>query len=148
VLPTIARLRRRAHPLGTNAEPSVTVAQVVYNARPMRRTFQSALSLLFVLVSIGGAYNVLSDNTDVERLAQEVACGDRTPRPTDTGQDAGAHPAPRARPPDPQECRAQKTRMERTPLAQTFDFATAKRQITVRCARSAILLGDYSCELR
>jgi hypothetical protein len=38
--------------------------------------------------------------------------------------------------------------MERTPLAQTFDFATAKRLVTVRCARSAILVGDYSCELR
>jgi hypothetical protein len=122
----------------------------------MNRTFQSAMSLLFVLVTIGGAYNVLSDNADVERLAQEVACGGSAPRPADTGQDAGARLVSRtpthglgdAHPLDPRECRAQKTRMERTPLAQTFDFATAQRQITVRCARSAILVGDYSCELR
>ena len=119
----------------------------------MRRMFQSGLSLLFVLVSVGGAYNVLSDNADVERLAQEVACGGNAPRPHDTAADGGA-PRPSARgaaspsAPDPQGCRAQKTRMERTPLAQTFDFATPGHPITVRCSRSAILVGDYSCELR
>ena len=38
--------------------------------------------------------------------------------------------------------------MERTPIAQTFDFATSKRTVTVRCVRSAFLVGDYGCELR
>ncbi len=102
----------------------------MYNAGDMRRTFQSGVFLLCVIFSVAGAYNVMSDNAEVERLAQEVACG------------AGGAKAPAA------ACKAQKTRMERTPFAQTFDFATAKRQVTVRCARSAVLVGDYACELR
>ena len=110
----------------------------------MRRAFQSGGFFLCVLISLGGAYNVLSDNAEVEHLAQEVACGGNATRPADAA------------------CHAQKTRMERTPLAQTFDFATGveggrpqasgKRQVggqvTVRCARVAVLAGDYTCELR
>jgi hypothetical protein len=38
--------------------------------------------------------------------------------------------------------------MERTPIAQTFEFATGKKQVTVRCARAAVLVGDYACEAR
>ena len=96
----------------------------------MSRAFQSGGFLLCVLLSVGGAYNVLSDNADVEHLAQETACGGNGTRPADPS------------------CHPQKTRMERTPLAQTFDFATGKRQVVVRCARAAILAGDYTCELR
>jgi hypothetical protein len=100
----------------------------------MRRAFQSVGFLLCVLISVGGAYNVLADNADVEHLAQEIACGGSPTRPADAPTAGGCH--------------AQKTRMERTPLAQTFDFATGKKQVTVRCARAAILAGDYTCELR
>ncbi len=117
---------------------SVTVARVVYTGGLMRRMFQSSGFLLCVLISAAGAYNVLSDNADVEHLAQEIACGG-------TG----------ARPADP-SCHAQKTSMERTPLAQTFGFATSakvsappgKREASVRCARAFIFAGDYTCELR
>ncbi len=96
----------------------------MYNAR-VKRSFQSGFFLLCVVVSVAGAYNVLSDNAEVERLAQEAACGKL----------------------DKVACHPQKTRMERTPLAQTFDFVTTKQTVTVRCVRSALLVGDYGCEL-
>src|SRR6185369_1280661 len=109
----------------------------------MKRALQNGVFLLCVFLSVAGAYNVLADNAEVEALAKEVACG------------GGAHPAPDggsppAKPPPKADaaCRPQKTRMERTPLSQTFDFATAKHPVTVRCARSALLVGDYACELR
>lgn len=36
--------------------------------------------------------------------------------------------------------------LERTPLAQTFHFVTPKDEpIVVRCRRSAIFIGEYSC---
>jgi hypothetical protein len=104
----------------------------------MRRAFQSVGFLLCVLISVGGAYNVLADNADVELLAQEIACGGSPTRPADAPTVGGTVGG----------CHAQKTRMERTPLAQTFDFATGKKQVTVRCARAAVLAGDYTCELR
>ncbi|HVY44759.1 MAG TPA: hypothetical protein VHB21_02725 [Minicystis sp.] len=91
----------------------------------MRRALRVIVFLACVGFSVAGAYNVMSDNADVEHMAQAVACGD---------QGAG--------------CRAQKTMMERTPFAQTFDFATPKRSVGVRCTRSLILVGDYACALR
>lgn len=90
----------------------------------MKRALQSGGFLLCVAASGLGIYNVMSDNADVERLAQQAACGDQTP------------------------CRAQKTSVERTPIAQTFEFVTAKRKVTIRCARSFILAGDYACAER
>jgi len=120
----------------------------------MKRAFQSSVFVLCVLFSVAGAYNVLSDNTEVERLAHEVACG--APSPSDAGHAGDTGDVGRRGPDHPLpgghaggvECHAQKTRMERTPLAQTFDFATTKKQVTVQCARSAILIGEYRCEVR
>ncbi|APR76495.1 Hypothetical protein A7982_01842 [Minicystis rosea] len=91
----------------------------------MKRTLQSGLFLVCVLASAAGMYNVMSDNIEVERLAQQVACGDE-----------GA------------ACKAQKTFMERSPLGQTFDFSTTKRKVSVRCTRAFVLVGDYACALR
>jgi hypothetical protein len=115
----------------------------------MGRAFQSLVFFLCVVCSVAGAYNVLSDNADVERLAQETACG--TSAPTAAPDGSASAPKPRA-PVSPgagAPCHPQKTEMERTPLAQTFRFATAKKPlVTVRCARGAVLVGDYTCELR
>ena len=76
---------------------------------------------LCVLVSVGSLINVAGDNTDVLSAAGAVACGG-----------------------DP--CAATATRAQRTPLAQTFDFATKKGTKTVVCARAFVLLGDYACK--
>jgi hypothetical protein len=88
------------------------------------------LGVLLIVASAAGVYNVVSDNTEVEHLAEEVACGGGVGKAAQLG------------------CTAKKTMMERTPVAQTFDFATPKKQVTVRCTRSAFLVGDYACELR
>jgi hypothetical protein len=91
----------------------------------VKRLFQATFALLCVVLSIGGLRNVLSDNTDEIRAANEVACGDQ-------GKD----------------CRAQMTRMERNPIAQTFGITTPKRTVDVRCMRSLWFFGTYRCELR
>ncbi len=91
----------------------------------MRRALRIFLFVASVFVGVAGAYNVMSDNAEVEKLAAEKACGDQ-----------GAH------------CRAQKTMMERNPIAQTFDFSTPKRIVGVRCTRAFIFVGEYSCIVR
>jgi hypothetical protein len=96
----------------------------------MRRLLGNGFGLLLILASAIGVYNVVADNGEVEKLAIETACGGGKGRTSELG------------------CTAQKTMMERTPLAQTFTFATTKRQVTVRCARAAVLVGEYACELR
>jgi hypothetical protein len=86
-----------------------------------------------ILASAVGVYNVVCDNAEVEKLAQEAACGGGVGKAAQLG------------------CTAQKTMMERTPFGQTFDFATSNKKqasVTVRCRRSAILVGEYACELR
>ena len=91
----------------------------------MRRFVRVFVFVVCVVLSVAGAYNVMADNAEVEALAAEKACGD---------QGVG--------------CRAQKTMIERTPIAQTFEFATPKRNVGVRCTRSAIFFGEYSCNVR
>lgn len=90
----------------------------------MKRSLQSSVAILCVLVSGIGVYNVVSDNADVEHMAEGVACGG-----------------------DTTSCRAQKTMMERTPFSQTFEFSTTKRKVGVKCTRAFVLVGDYACEL-
>jgi hypothetical protein len=91
----------------------------------MRRAVQTILFLLCVAFSIAAAVNVLGDNAEVEALADTVACA---------GATATCHP--------------QKTRIERTPLAQSFEIVTSKRKVDVRCARALVLFGEYVCAVR
>jgi hypothetical protein len=90
----------------------------------MKRAIQSGIFFACVGLSALGAYNVMSDNAEVEKLAESTACKGEV------------------------GCRAQKTRMERTPIAQTFDYAVAKKTVTVRCTRGMLFVGDYTCEAR
>jgi hypothetical protein len=39
----------------------------------------------------------------------------------------------------------QLSRVERTPFSQTFEFRRQGATVTMRCARSAVLLGPYDC---
>ena len=91
----------------------------------MKRAVQTAIFVLCVVFSLAAVVNVLADNAEVEGMANAVACA---------GQGATCHP--------------QKTRMERTPIAQTFELVTAKRTVEVRCARALVLVGDYACAIR
>ena len=90
----------------------------------MRRYLSVSVFVLCIVISVLGMINVFADNADVIRMASEVACGDQG-----------------------KECRAQMTRMERTPFSQTFEIVTPKRTVDVRCRRAAIFLGDYACAL-
>jgi hypothetical protein len=91
----------------------------------MKRAVQTIIFLLCVVFSLAAVVNVLGDNAEVEAMADAAACA---------GEGAACHP--------------QKTRMERTPLGQTFELVTAKRKVEVRCARALVLVGDYACAVR
>lgn len=92
----------------------------------MKRTARFVVFLACILFTVTAAYNVMSDNAEVEGMASNVACKKEGPT-----------------------CKAQKTRMERTPFAQTFRFVTSKNaEFEVRCVRQFVLLGEYACELR
>jgi hypothetical protein len=83
-----------------------------------RSYLKSFLVLTCVVVSIAGLVNVFSDNADIVAKAKEIGC----PRPLCT-----------------------LTRMERSPFAQTFEFQSTVGTIGVKCVRSSIFFGDYSC---
>jgi hypothetical protein len=91
----------------------------------MKRAGQTLFFLVCVLFTVLAVYNVQSDNAGVLVLASESACHG-----------------------EPATCRAQMTRMERTPFGQTFELATSKHKVEVRCVRALVLIGDYSCTPR
>jgi hypothetical protein len=76
------------------------------------------ITTLCLVVSVAAMLNVFADNADVLAQAKGIACP--------------------SGPCDP-------SRGERTPFAQTFEFRTTAGPITVRCARGAILFGEYAC---
>ena len=90
----------------------------------MKRFASAAFLILCIGVSIACAINVFADNTGLVTQAGELACKGL----------ACAKPAAL-------------TRVDRTPIAQTFTFAAGKAGtgVTVRCARAAILVGEYAC---
>jgi hypothetical protein len=99
---------------------------------PPSKTFAALKSFLRLLIfvacvvfSVAGVYNVLSDNIEVVRMATAVACAGEGPK-----------------------CDGRMTRMERNPIAQSFEIVTPKKKVDVRCTRSFYLLGEYSCALR
>ncbi|MFO0761065.1 MAG: hypothetical protein U0359_31595 [Byssovorax sp.] len=94
----------------------------------MKRWGQTLIFVLCVLFSVAAAYNVMSDNAEVEKLAVAAACSDN--------------------PATQKGCDAQKTRIERTPLAQTFEIHTSRRTVEVRCTRALVFVGDYACAVR
>lgn len=93
----------------------------------MKRWGQVVIFVICVVFSVAGLYNVMSDNIEVIRMATVLACGTEGKTCAD---------------------KAQMTRMERNPIAQSFEITTPKKKVDVRCARQFILAGDYSCELR
>lgn len=85
------------------------------------------ISVTLLAITVLGLINVYGDNTDVTLRAKRVACG---------GQD----------------CPTQITRLERNPLAQTFDIAAEPKgarkgsvTTTVKCARTQVLIGEWEC---
>lgn len=91
----------------------------------MKRAAQAFVFIACAFFTVTGLYNVLSDNIEVVRMATELACKDEKPK-----------------------CTGQMTRMERNPIAQTFEISTPKRRVDIRCTRAFYLVGDYACTLR
>ena len=99
---------------------------------PPSRTFAALKSLFKLLIfvgcvvfSVGGLYTVLSDNIEVVRMATAAACAGEGPK-----------------------CDGKMTRMERNPIAQSFEIVTPKKKVDVRCTRAFYLVGEYSCARR
>jgi hypothetical protein len=89
----------------------------------MRHRLGQFVTLLSILVTAAGAYNVLGDNQEVEAMAKKSV-------PACT---AGCTVA----------------RVDRSPLAQEFQLAPrAGATATVRCTRAAYLVGSYACAPR
>jgi hypothetical protein len=85
---------------------------------------RKALSLLLLLATGIGLYNVYADNSEVLMLAGRTACGS-------TG------------------C-VRTLRAERTPFAQTFTFQSRvqpPQTKAVRCERAYLLVGNVACAL-
>ena len=103
----------------------------------MKRFVQLMIFGLCLAFSVAAVYNVFSDNADVERMAGFVAC--------DQSGDANAGGVPAV---SDSGCRPHITRLEKTPFGQTFEFATAKRTVGVRCQRSFVIVGKYTCKVQ
>lgn len=94
-----------------------------------RSIVSRTISILLLVGTILGLYNVYADNVAVRALAERVACGGRP-------------------------CTPKVTRESRTPLSQNFTFQTRliekgridrEASVDVECQREWILLGDYRC---
>jgi hypothetical protein len=102
----------------------------------MKRAAQLAVFVLCVAFTIGAIVNVFVDNTEVEKLAKEVACEGASAAP-------GTRPAAPAK--GPAECAMSMTRMSRTPFGQSFEFSGRSVTRRIRCTRSLVMFGEYSC---
>ncbi|MEO8182542.1 MAG: hypothetical protein ABI895_27210 [Deltaproteobacteria bacterium] len=83
---------------------------------------RKAISVLLLVATLLGLYNVYADSPEVKQLAERTACGN-----------AGC---------------VRLLRSHRTPMGQDFEFQTSvqpPRSLEVHCARSFVLLGSYDC---
>jgi hypothetical protein len=86
----------------------------------MHPAVRPAVSVLLISLSVLGLMNVYGDNSDVEAMARETACPG---------------------------CESSLTRLERTPISQTFHFQTDKAGlVVVECQRAGIFLGSFACK--
>ena len=80
------------------------------------------ISVLLLLATLLGLYNVYAESPQVQKLAELTACGS-----------AGC---------------VRLLRSHRTPMGQDFEFQTGvqpQRSLEVHCARAYLLLGSYDC---
>lgn len=92
-----------------------------------KQILRPLVSVTLLAITVLGLINVYGDNTEVTIQAKQVACGG-------------------------QECPTQVTRLERNPLAQTFDIAAEPKgsrkgsvTATVQCRRVHVLIGEWEC---
>ena len=83
---------------------------------------RKTVSVLLLVATLLGLYNVYADSPEVQRLAERTACGGSA-------------------------C-VRLLRSHRTPAGQDFEFQTSvqpQRSREVHCARLYVLVGGYSC---
>jgi len=81
---------------------------------------------LCIAVTVAGLNNVYGDASEVERLAEQTACGK-------------------------DNCAVTKIEASRTPLSHRYRYQTSvEKQTTaaVECSREYWLIGEYHCELK
>jgi hypothetical protein len=87
------------------------------------------LVIAAVVVTWASVANVFLDNADVRALAEKAGCGVTADAKSPEGKTPCAM-----------------TQMDRTPIAQSFEFVTKGGvSVHVHCVRSAFLVGEYAC---
>jgi hypothetical protein len=89
-----------------------------------KKIINAIVLLLCAFILVASVSNVLLDNTEVLALAQKAACAGKP------------------------KCELYKTSVLRLPIWQTVTFMSQSgtQSVEVRCRRSAIVLGEYSCQ--
>jgi hypothetical protein len=83
---------------------------------------RKAISVLLLVATLLGLYNVYAEQPEVKQLAEHTACGN-----------AGC---------------VRLLRSHRTPMGHDFEFQTSlqpPRSLDVHCARAYLLLGSFDC---
>jgi hypothetical protein len=83
------------------------------------------LGIVCLTAAVLGAYNFFTMGAQAEAAARTAACTGRTGR-----------------------CAPAMTRLERTAFYQDVQFRIAGDTVTVRCARTAYLVGELRCAVR
>jgi hypothetical protein len=83
------------------------------------------LSFIIIAAVIAGVVNVYADAGPIERMARARVCERHSP-----------------------PCRERLGRVMRTPFFHEMEFTDGGKPVTVRCSRSAVLVGDYACALK
>lgn len=90
-------------------------------AGPIRRIVVPFICLAITAAAVN---NVYGDTTEVERLAEERACGK-------------------------EQCSVKILEVSKTPFSHTYVYQTSLKgqaQARVECARELVLVGSYECE--
>lgn len=102
----------------------------------MKKAARLIVFALCVLFTIAAVVNVFGDNTEVEQMAKTVACAGVAVKPVPVTAPPGTRPS---------DCPMAMTKMSRTPLGQSFEYSGKNETKRIRCTRSLIFAGAYSC---
>ena len=91
----------------------------------MRINVPRIISFVIIAAVIAGIVNVYADAGPIERMARARVCERHGP-----------------------PCRERLGRVLRTPFFHDLSFSDAGHNVTVRCSRSFVLVGDYACAVR
>lgn len=86
------------------------------------RLLRRLLVLTAIAAGVLAFYNFYADNREVEERARRMACGG-----------------------EPGPCSAALTRLERSPIRQSFRFRVRGKMVDVACTRAYVLLGPMDC---